>query len=82
MRTNKILLIAILLSTTAYFGISKSFGEIGGPMQNACYHNNVFYQVATSAISCPDPGGHEETVYDPHYTINDPECLIEIKPIN
>jgi len=81
MKVLKIVLIVIFVSVSGYFGVSNSFGEIGGPMQNACYHNGEYYQLATSATFCPDPGGHEETVYSPHYTINDPECLIEIKPI-
>ncbi|MBL4773764.1 MAG: hypothetical protein JKX98_09270 [Alcanivoracaceae bacterium] len=81
MKVLKIILMVILVSVSGYFGVSNSFGEIGGPNQNACYHNSEFYQLATSPTSCPDPGDHEETVFDPHYTINDPECLIEIKPI-
>ena len=60
MKVLKTTLIIVTVITTGYFGINQSFGEIGGPGQNACHHNGEFYALAPNATSCPDPGGHHE----------------------
>ncbi|HHL31375.1 MAG TPA: hypothetical protein ENJ41_02230 [Oceanospirillales bacterium] len=82
MKVYKIAVIILVTLMASYYGISQSYGNIGGMGQNACYHNNVYYQIAAGATSltCPDPHNHDK-VSPPHTRVEDPECIIEVRPI-
>jgi hypothetical protein len=84
MKTYKIVIILIAAAIVSYYGIGKSYGNLGGPGQNMCYHNNTFYTAIGSAnsIDCPDPGADaHQSANPPHTNVSDPECLLEIRPL-
>jgi len=85
MKIYKIAIIIATVSITAYYGISKSYGNIGGPGQNSCYHNDEVFPYAIvsggSSTDCPDPGLHaHQSVNPPHTNAADPECLLMFRP--